>query len=42
MKRTLVPEIFFEILENNIVALNQYTFFLKQMNDQKELADLEK
>ncbi|CAF0707334.1 unnamed protein product [Brachionus calyciflorus] len=42
IRRTLNQEIFFEIIVNNQIALNQYTFYLKQMNDVDELAALEK
>lgn len=42
MKRTLLPEIFMEAICNNCIALNQYTFYLKQMNEEVELVQLEK
>lgn len=37
-----MPEIFMEIVCNNYTALNQYTFYLRQISDEEELAVLEK
>lgn len=41
LKRTLIQDIFFEALVNNQTAYNQYVFYLRQINDQKQLYDLE-
>lgn len=37
IKRTLNKDSFHGILINNPIALNQYIFYLEEMNDQKEL-----
>ena len=42
IKQTLNQDTFHGILINNPIALNQYIFYLEQMNDQKELAAFHK
>jgi hypothetical protein len=42
LKRTLLTDIFYEILTSNQTALSQYSFYLKQVGDEKELSSLEK
>ena len=42
IKRTLNPELFYNIIISSQIALNQYAFYLEQLNDTKELALLHK
>jgi hypothetical protein len=42
IKKTVLPEIFYEIITSNPIALKQYTFSLEQFSNHKDLAELYK